>query len=382
MAGSSLSGPSAPGFRPAGPLVAVVLMALILVLSACGSDGEGADGSASASAADETASNEATTPTRATETAPAEDESSAPAEDAADDAADSGDDGAADEETADSAGDGADSGGAADALGTVVLLGQDTLLADVLSLGIRPVISGANLPDVGFTGMGDLDTSGIEVIDLFTLSLEEVATYGADTIVMLARTADLAGGEELVRDLAERVVIVPDGLQPAERLAFLGQELGAADAADGLLAELEAAQAEARAVVDGLDQPCRISMAAVYTGPSPAAFVEPIWDQPATAVEIGCTLVPDAADVTADANGRAFLSLEQLELLDAPTLVLLQSDTVEGEQASLDELASNPLWQQLPAVASGQVVQLDRLGYSGVAGRIRFVEDLLAALQN
>ncbi len=372
-AGSSLSGPSAPGFRPVGSLAVALLLALVLVLSACGSDGEGVAGSASEPVGDDVeATDGATTPTRASSSAPSDQGSDGETDPPATD----------DDATGDAVGDAADDGTAVDSLGTVVLLGQDGLLADVLSLGIRPVISGANLPDAGFVGMGDLDTSGIEPIDLFTLSLEEVATYGADTIIVLARTADLAGGEDLVRDLAERVVVVPDDLEPLERLAFLGQELGAVDAADGLAAELGAVEAEARSVVDGLGEPCRVSMAAIYTGPSPAAFVEPVWDLPATAVSIGCVLVPGVDQVEADANGRAFLSLEQLDLLDAPTLVLLQSETVEGEQASLDELMANPLWQQLPAVASGDVVQLDRLGYSGIAGRIRFVEDLLAALQN
>ncbi|MEL6984114.1 MAG: hypothetical protein AAFO29_16940 [Actinomycetota bacterium] len=262
-----------------------------------------------------------------------------------------------------------------------MVLGQEALLADVISLGLRPVASGANLPDEGFVGMSDLDTAGIEVLNLLAISLEEVATYEADTVVTTAQWADLAGGDELVEELARRVVIVPDGLDPGERLSLLGRGLGAGDAAAELFVDLEAAEAEARAVVDALDEPCRLSMAAIYPGPSPAAFVEPIWDQPATAVAIGCTLVPGADQADADANGRAFLSLEQLSLLDAPTLVLLQSDTVEGELASLDELTGNPIWQQLPAVASGDVVQFDRLGYAGIAGRIRFVEDLVVALQ-
>lgn len=265
--------------------------------------------------------------------------------------------------------------------GTLLVLGQESLLADVLSLGLRPVAAGANVPESGFLGMGDLDTDGIEPLSLTTSSLEELAVYDADTVVTLALWVDLAGGQELIDGLADRVVVVPDNLPPAEKLAFLGRELGASAAADRLVAELEAAETEARAVMASFGKPCRLSIAAVYPGPSPAAFVAPVWELPATAVAIGCTLVPGPDEAAPDANGRAFLSLEQLALLDAETLVLLQSDRVEGEAASLAELSENPLWRQLPAVASGTVVELDRLGYAGVAGRIRFIDDLTAALQ-
>lgn len=73
-----------------------------------------------------------------------------------------------------------------------------------------------------------------------------------------------------------------------------------------------------------------------------------------------------------------YLSLEQLDILDVPTLVLLQSETVAGEQAAMDEIASNPLWSELPAVRDGNVVVFDRLGYPGATGQIRFLDDFAA----
>lgn len=358
-AGSSPAGHSASERWSLAALVVLAVAAFLLVgCTAADDQGDGSAASASRSASESTVE---TTDTTTSTTEPATDV-------------------AGDEDLV--ATDGDDSNAVGDDVGTIVVLGQEALLADVLSLGLTPAAAGANIVDEGFLGMGELDTEGIDSLNLLALSLEEVAGFEADTVVTTAQWADLAGGEELVRALAERVVIVPDGLGPAERLAVLGQELEAGAAAERLVADLEEAEAKARTVIDGLDEPCRISMAAIYPGPSPAAFVEAVWDQPATAVAIGCTLVPGAEQAAADGNGRAFLSIEQLSLLDAPILVLLQSDTVEGEQASLDELTESGIWQQLPAVVSGNVVQFDRLGYAGVAGRIRFVEDLVSALQS
>jgi ABC-type Fe3+-hydroxamate transport system substrate-binding protein len=87
---------------------------------------------------------------------------------------------------------------------------------------------------------------------------------------------------------------------------------------------------------------------------------------------------PDPSVAAPDENGRVHLSLERLDVLDAPMLVLLQSETVEGEQVAMDEITSNPLWSDLPAVRGDNVVVFDRLGYPGAAGQIRFLDDFAA----
>ncbi|MEM9654250.1 MAG: hypothetical protein AAGA65_19310 [Actinomycetota bacterium] len=350
----------------------MALLVSLFLLAACGSDDDSAAGDAGTASASGTATEPAEGDSSASGSSPAEAEEGAAEEEPAD-ADDTETDTAADDTAADETAEAPD-------LGRLVVLGQEAMLADVLSLGLKPVASGANVPEEGFLGMGDLDTDGIEVLDLLALSLEEVATYEADTIVTAALWADLAGGEDLVRALAERVVIVPDDVPQVEILTFLGEEFGVSGDADRLVEELAAAEAAAVAAVADFEEPCSVTIAAIYTGPSPAAFIEPVWDFPTVAVAMGCTLVPGPDAASTDRNGRAFLSLEQLDLLSGPTLVLLQSDLVEGERASLDELADNPIWQSLPAVADSRVVELDRLGYSGVAGRIRLYADMLAAI--
>jgi iron complex transport system substrate-binding protein len=123
-----------------------------------------------------------------------------------------------------------------------------------------------------------------------------------------------------------------------------------------------------------------VSVVAIYPGPSVAAFVDGPWSVPATLLAAGVTLVPSPTDAEPDRNGRAFLSMEQLGLLGAPQLVLLQNELVEGENDAVDQMTDDALWQQVPAVAGGAVTVLDRLGYWGVAGEIRMIHDLIDAL--
>lgn len=78
--------------------------------------------------------------------------------------------------------------------------------------------------------------------------------------------------------------------------------------------------------------------------------------------------------------GRVPLSRERIDLLSAPTLLLLQTSGVEGEDAAVARLESAALYDQLPAVQNDRVVVLDRLGYPGVTGRIEAVEVLAGEL--
>lgn len=264
---------------------------------------------------------------------------------------------------------------AAPDLGRVVVLAEEFMLADVMALGIEPVASTASVEEAGFQGMEEYDTSGIEVLPMTTLSLEYLATLQPDTIITLPFWADQVG-EDVLRGLGD-VVIVPDGLSIPDTLTFLGEQLGRESEAASVIVDLDAAtEAAAEAVPDD----CVVSLAAIYPGPSPAAFVSGPWDLPTAILDTGCKLDPDPSVAEPDRNGRVYLSLEQLGMLDAPIIVLLQSDTVEGEQEAVAEIAANPLWAQLPAVQSGKVITFDRLGYPGATGQIRFLEDFAAAV--
>ena len=250
------------------------------------------------------------------------------------------------------------------------MLAEEFMLADVLALGINPIASTASVPEVGFQGLDGLETSDIEVLPMTTLSLEHLAALRPDTIITLQFWADQVGSEAL-HEMAD-VIAVPDGVTIPERLRFLGEQLGRESEAEAVIAELESATSAAAAAVP---DDCTVSLAAIYPGPSPAAFVAGPWELPTSVLSTGCALDPGPDEAAPDENGRVYLSLEQLGILDAPTLVLLQSETVEGEQAALDELTANPLWAQLPAVRTGDVVVFDRLGYPGATGQIRFLAE-------
>ena len=247
------------------------------------------------------------------------------------------------------------------------------MLADVMALGIRPVASTASVTEVGFQGLDEYDTTGIEVLPMTTLSLEHLASIDPDVIITLQFWVDQIG-EDTLRAMAD-LVVVPDGLTIPERLTNLGGQLGRVDEAAAVVADLEAATTRAAEIVP---DDCVVSLAAIYPGPSPAAFVSGPWELPTSVLSTGCALDPDPTVAEPDQNGRVFLSLEQLDMLDAPTIVLLQSATVEGEQQAVDEITANPLWATLPAVQTDDVVTFDRLGYPGATGQIRFLEEFSA----
>lgn len=257
--------------------------------------------------------------------------------------------------------------------GRIVVIGQDDEVADVLALGLTPVAGGANVPMSGFQGMGDLDAAGVEVLDLFAIDAEDVLNLRPDLVVTTAFFADEAGA---AIDQVGEVVVIDDQLSPADRLRALGDELDRRAEADEAIAALDAAVAASRAALEGRE----VSVAAVYSGPSVAAFADEPGAFASTLLAAGCTLRPGPGTPGLDQMGRIYLSRELLDVLSAPDLVLLQSDLVDGEAAARAEIEDDGLWRDLPAVVAGRVHVLDRLGYSGVPGRTRLADDLVAAL--
>jgi iron complex transport system substrate-binding protein len=259
---------------------------------------------------------------------------------------------------------------------TVLALGEEYLLADLLTLGIRPIASTANVVlDEGFAGLGEFDTEGIEALPSNEPNLERLAGYRADVVVANTFVADYLG-REVLEGLGGEHVVVPD--DHAERIVALGDTFDRRSEADAALADLDEAIAAGAATLNAGGR--AVSVATVYPGSTVAAWVDGPIDVPATLLAMGFTLRPGATDVEGEEGGRLYLSNEQLDVLDADTLVALQSDLVAGEPEALEAMADDPLWSGLPAVASGKVVTIDRLGYPGIAGRRRLVDDLVARL--
>jgi iron complex transport system substrate-binding protein len=260
----------------------------------------------------------------------------------------------------------------------VVALGEEFLLADLLALGITPIASTATVASAGFQGLAPFDTSGIEVLSSTERNIERLAAYQADLIVT-TESISAQIGDDVLASMSE-VVVVPDSATALDRLRILAERFGANEEADRFETELAASRARLANAVAARTEPCEVSLATVYPGPSPAAWTSGVTDIPAAVIDAGCELRPGPDAPGPDRNGRLFLSLEQLGVLDAPLLLLLQSSIVEGEDAAVAELADTPLWSSIPAVAAGRVETLDRLAYPGVAGLIRLSDDLVDLL--
>lgn len=257
----------------------------------------------------------------------------------------------------------------------IVTLGEESALADILALGVEPIASSATVDTVGFQGIDGYDTSNIEVLPVVTLSLEHLAMLEPEMIIAYQYVVDSVG-RDVLESMAE-LVVLPSGVTATEQITILGDALDRPERAADLVAEFDAALATGSASIEG---DCSTTVAAIYAGPSVAAFVDGPWAVPDTVLELGCALDPDTSDASPDANGRAYLSMEQLTILDGPQMILMQTDTVDGEQASVDEIMANPIWNQLPAVQADAVTILDRLGYPGIEGRIRLAAELPVVL--
>lgn len=260
-------------------------------------------------------------------------------------------------------------------LGNLVVMGEEVLLADVLSLGLEPMAAAATVPDVGFQGLDQYDTSTIEILGITTLSLEHLASLKPDTIITYEFWQQQVG-EDVLSELADNILILPNGLSTSDRIAEVGRLLQREERAAEIQAELATATELAAAAISD----CEVSLAVVYPGPTVAAFVDAVWEIPVSITNVGCKLVPSSDDIGADRNGRAWISEEQLGLLSGETLIMLQTDAVGGERTSLNEIKEHPLWKQLPAVQAGTVYEFDRLGYPGAAGQIRFLQEFVTLL--
>lgn len=254
----------------------------------------------------------------------------------------------------------------------VLLLGEEYLLADALALGITPVASTASVADAGFIGI-DHDTTGIEVLENADTDLENLVALETDVVVAAQYVVDALGREAL--EPYGEVTVVPDGLTVEEVVALLADTFDRQAEADELLGRLAAAKARAAEEIP----PQEVSVAAIYPGPAVAVWVDGPWAVPQTLLDAGCTLVP-GADQPHDEDGRVHLSLENLDLVAGPTVLLMVSEVVEGEPAAIEQIQDDPLWSELPGPAAGRVHQIDRLGYPGVEGHIRLIDDLIEIL--
>jgi iron complex transport system substrate-binding protein len=259
----------------------------------------------------------------------------------------------------------------------VVALGQEYMLADVLDAGINVVASNVNVIDVAGFKQDELD-------DIFLFlatqpNLETITSLNPDLIIGVDYFIQRIGYNKLSA-IAPTVAIDTEGEWQrtyVETLSVFGK---AAEAQSNITA-YEARLSDVREKLNANGR--LISVGTIYPDQSPAAWVDGPTAVPQLLLDLGFQLSPSPAEVKdfGIRDGRVFFSLERLDLFAADTLILLQSNQVEGEEESLAEVKANPLWANLPAVKTNQVFVLDRLGYPGLRGRYMLLDDVLKILE-
>ena len=254
----------------------------------------------------------------------------------------------------------------------LVVIGEDFVLADVLAMGVVPIAATATLNDK-FTGI-ERDTTGIQPLPSTEANFELLASLKPDSIITTENILNYVD-QDLLDGIAPTSVISGEGWR--ERVMSLGEILNAPSQADALLADYDLAISNAKAELSG---DISVSLATIYPGSNIAVWVDGPSNIPQTILDMGIELFPGINSYSSAMNGRAYISIEKIGDLSSPIIILSQSTAVEGEDESLRNVQDNSLWKNLPAVTSGKVSTIDRLGYPGVEGRIRLINDLVGTI--
>ena len=259
----------------------------------------------------------------------------------------------------------------------IVALGEEGMLADLLDIGLKPVASSASLPE-SLPGFDPAEVAGIEIFNSTQPNLERIAALQPDLIV----GGDFFIGEigyDMLSKIAPTVSI--DAADWRQEYLDLMAVIGRGEQARQKLSAFDTAVAGARQSLNANGR--AVSVGTIYPGPSPAAWVDGPTATPQLVHDLGFALSPSAeqAKGLGVKSGRAFFSPEKLDLFQGQLLILVQSDTVEGESAVLEQIKANPLWSELPAVQADRVYVLDRFGYPGLRGRSKLLNDLVAILR-
>jgi len=259
----------------------------------------------------------------------------------------------------------------------VVALGEEELLADLLDAQVRVVASNANVTE-SFPGFQAEELEGITIFVSTQANLETIAALQPDLIIGYTIFIDGIGYDKL--SAIAPTVAIDSGFDWQQAYRELLSVFGKTELAQSNLDAYTARVAEAKTQLNAQGRP--ISVGTIYPGPSPAAWVDGPTSVPQLLLDLGFTLspTPEAVKDLGVRNGRAFFSLERLDLFAADTLILVQSTLVEGEAQALLDAKASPLWAQLPAVQQNRVFELNRFGYPGLRGRNALLTELVALL--
>lgn len=256
----------------------------------------------------------------------------------------------------------------------VIAIGDEFLLADLLDFGVRPIASSASYGD-HFIGLTPEETAGIASFTFWDADVEELLMLGPDLFVVPEYVFGAVDGlYEILSQIAPTVSIAEDPEWQNEyrfTASIFGKEALAGDRIAGMNEAI--AQAAIELNLSGQS----VSVATVYPGdPSVTLWLLPAIAHTDVLTRLGLTVMPNAADFSVDHIGRAFLSMEQVNVITGDTLIMLQSTDQPDENAVFEAVTSDPLWQTIPAVQNDRVFISERIGFPGeVRGRIKLIEE-------
>jgi len=246
----------------------------------------------------------------------------------------------------------------------VVVMDRRGTLAYLRDLGVEP-IAALSAPAIYGSTFHPLlnDVTGVTPLSSAEPDLEQVAALNPDLIVAHDTEGAFDESIEQLKTIAPTVSYTFNFSRPDDALTDLGRIFGLESKAAELRAAFQADVATAKA---GLKSPGTVSLIL------PLADQLRIYDARNLSGDIvqglGGTVVPDIAPyVTTAGDDIAHVSYEQVNLVTGDTIVVfvnLSSDYQEIRQ----KLLSDPLFQQLPAVQAGRVIEVESQANFGTAG--------------
>lgn len=249
---------------------------------------------------------------------------------------------------------------------------------NLVALGVKPVaqwmIKGNSYQDYLQDSL-----SGVPGIPS-DLPLEVVASYSPDLILM--DSAELVAGDKYKQYSAIAPTYVVGNAQNnswREELLTVGEVLGKKDEAQKVLDDYEAKAADAKAKLDEATGGAKKAAALwvldsdVYVVNQNLSSGDVIYN------DLGMT-VPDAVKQSSEASEANWssLSLELLADMDADYIFL-----VNGSGKTKDQILTDPVWQNIPAVKEGHVYEFTGEKswlYTGAVANGEMIDDVLSSV--
>ncbi len=261
----------------------------------------------------------------------------------------------------------------------IVALGEEFMLANLLDLGVKPIGSTASASNGSFIQWkGAPSLSGITPLSNTEPNLEKLAALRPDLIIGWKGFVDRVGYDTLTR--MAPVVTVNELGDFRQTYRDMAAAFGKESDATARIASYESAVKAAGTELKASGR--KISVATIFPGASITVYSDSGADAPSVILDMGFQLSPDKATLPPTRSlGRVSISAEQVNVLQGDTVVLVQSSSIEGEDAAVKDVTASPTWKTLPAAAANRIRTIDRFGFPGLVGRISLVEELKGLLK-